>query len=102
MGLFTLNINNHCVITNHAQTEPARRPPENNGSKGTWIDLLLGVAVSYYADPYLNGIKAMLAQVFEAVSVSSDYAATVSALVCFTVVCAAPMIIRKVFRKLLK
>jgi len=60
MGLFTQNIYNDCTINNQVQIEPAHRPPENNGNKDTWIEIMLGVAVSFYAVPHLNGVKAML------------------------------------------
>jgi len=102
MGLFTQNIYNDCTINNQVQTEPAHRPPENNGNKDTWIEIMLGVAVSFYADPHLNGVKAMLTQALEVFHVSPDYAPTVSALACFTVVCAAPAVIRRGLRKILK
>jgi len=105
MGLLTLNIYNGCTINSQVQIEPAHRPPENNGNNGnkdTWIEILLGVAVSFYADPHLNGVKAMLTQALEVFHVSPDYAPTVSALACFTVVCAAPAVIRRGFRKVLK
>ncbi|QIE99923.1 hypothetical protein G5574_23355 (plasmid) [Pantoea stewartii] len=104
MGLFTQNIYNDCTFNNQVQSEPAHRPPENNGNNGnkdTWIEIVLGVVVSFYADPHLNGVKAMLTQALEVFQVSPDYAPTVSAIACFTVVCAAPAVIRRSLRKLL-
>ncbi|WP_210512512.1 hypothetical protein [Pantoea ananatis] len=104
MGLFTQNIYNDCTINHQVQTDPAHRPPENNGNNGnkdTWIEIVLGVVVSLYADPHLNGVKAMLTQALEVFQVSPDYAPTVSAIACFTVVCAAPAVIRRSLRKLL-
>jgi len=102
MGLLTLNVYNGCTINSQVQSEPAHRPPENNGNKDMWIEIVLGVVVSHYADPYLNGVKAMLTQALEVFQVSPDYAPTVSAIACFTVVCAAPAVIRRVLRKLFK
>ncbi|MFR0656209.1 hypothetical protein SB719_16585 [Pantoea sp. SIMBA_079] len=102
MGLFTFNYNKIYLNTIPGQSEPAHRPPENKGNKQTYIEVLIGVAVSYYADPYLNGVKAMLAQSLEVLSVSPGYASTASELLCFTVICTAPALIIRTLTKLLK
>ncbi|WP_336702973.1 hypothetical protein [Pantoea dispersa] len=99
MGLLTVNINNRCTITTQAPTEVAHRPPENNGNDGTCIQVLIGVGISYYIDPYLNGIKAGITQIIELFGVSPDHATTAAALLCFTAICVAPTII---WKKLIK
>lgn len=100
MGILTVNINNYTSTGNTGQPENERRPPKKSGSKTWWLELLLGVAMTFKADPYMNAAKAAVTQVLEVLTLTPEHAVFWAAVLCFTVVCAAPMVLMKVGRYL--
>ncbi|WP_455865323.1 hypothetical protein [Pantoea agglomerans] len=103
MGLFTFNYNKIYLASPPAQSEhgPEHRPLKNNENKATFFEVFTGVAISHYIDPYLNGVRVMVGQAIELFGVSTVHASTASEILCFTMVCAAPTIIRRVLRSFL-
>lgn len=101
MGLFTTNNINIYLNTPPAQPEPAHRLPDNNGNKNAWVELAIAVGVTCYVDPYMTAARGVGTKILEVLGCPPGIAPTVSGLVCFTAVCAAPAIIRRILRKLL-
>lgn len=99
MGLFTTNNINIYLNTPPAQPEPAHRPPDNNGNKDALLEIAIAVGVSCYVDPYMTTARGLGTQILEVLGCPPGIASTVSALVCFTVVCAAPTLIRRILGK---
>lgn len=98
---YTKNINSNNA-GGQPQRDPVHRPPEDNKTKASFVEVAIAVGVTFWVDPYMTHARSVMTQVLEVLGVSPDIAPTVSALACFTVVCAAPTIIRRVLRNFLK
>lgn len=104
MGLFS-TVNNNVYIYMDRKTGHSKhghRPPDNDENWAAVFEVLLGVGIAHYADPYMSGVRVMLAHAIEAFNVLPAHASTASEIVCFTVICAAPAILRRLLRKFLK
>ena len=102
MGLFTFNFNTYHSDGKQVQQEPERHPTEKSENYAFIFEVLVGVGLSYWIDPYMNVVKATLTQILEILTVSPEHAPTYAALMCFGMVCAAPAIIRRKLRKFVK
>jgi len=102
MGLLlTVNFNKYYSGVNPGQPENERPPRKKSRVKMVALELLLGVGLTYKADPYMNVAKATVGKVLEVLTVSPEHAAVGGALLCYAAVCAAPMIILWMGRYLL-